>query len=343
MNAKVLAVFTSKSHQIITDALKTSLKGTGADDLFPSMRIDTACPVILLGFGHSGVVLGVTLITGLRVAAKFAWLNDVKSQQSLFKEIVQHLNISHPHIAKALGVVKLEPSQEQFLEQAMADMKRDLEAKDEVVWTSTPDTSRMFMTYFYGHGNLKRYLEKLPAPLSFKQKCELALQIITALTYLHGRKLLHRDLLPRNIFLQEVDNQLVAYIGDLGLVCDAGYSGEVNARDIPSEITQDIIMLKSFEPSTDVLLLGSTLISLLSSTGHQDDKKLNEPEPPTVYGSYRPQRALTRINVPPKPESVPLLLWQVVETCVFDDPTKRPTLQEVADAVSNALHDAPLT
>lgn len=54
--------------------------------------------------------------------------------------------------------------------------------------------------------------------LSFKERVQLGMQIIKAFSYIHSKKILHRDISPKNILLKKYDDVVVVKIADFGLV-----------------------------------------------------------------------------------------------------------------------------
>lgn len=54
--------------------------------------------------------------------------------------------------------------------------------------------------------------------LSFQERTKLGLQIIKAFSYIHSKRILHRDISPKNILLKKYDDVVVVKIADFGLV-----------------------------------------------------------------------------------------------------------------------------
>ncbi|PKY23165.1 kinase-like protein [Rhizophagus irregularis] len=52
-------------------------------------------------------------------------------------------------------------------------------------------------------GDLRKYLQSNFAALTWNEKFKLAYQIAEGIKYLHGEKILHRDLHSKNIVIQE--------------------------------------------------------------------------------------------------------------------------------------------
>ncbi|WP_413527594.1 protein kinase family protein [Marinilactibacillus psychrotolerans] len=70
----------------------------------------------------------------------------------------------------------------------------------------------------YMDWNLHKYIQKKNAELTSDDRKKIVYQIFKAFEYIHRKKLLHRDISPNNILLNEYDDALVVKISDFGLV-----------------------------------------------------------------------------------------------------------------------------
>lgn len=66
--------------------------------------------------------------------------------------------------------------------------------------------------------SLDKYISTNNAKLSFQERVKLGTQIIRAFSYIHSKKILHRDISPKNILLKKYDDVVVVKIADFGLV-----------------------------------------------------------------------------------------------------------------------------
>lgn len=66
--------------------------------------------------------------------------------------------------------------------------------------------------------SLHDYIAKYNTKLDYMRRKNIAFQILKAFSYIHSRKLLHRDISPKNVLVKLYDDVLVVKISDFGLV-----------------------------------------------------------------------------------------------------------------------------
>lgn len=179
---------------------------------------------------------------------------------------------------------------------------------------------------FAERGNLETLLLGKPAPSTRKQlldesKCLLTIaqDAAAGLSHMHSRRLVHRDIAPRNVFLTASGR---AVIGDLGLTrfvdekgrypFDGKLPGSYYAPVLPDECEKDGFVTQK----TDVWMLGCTLADLLHGEELGDG-----------LGDW-----LTRFSVKPETGeglSVDRKLAEAVVACLERDASKRPSAAEL--------------
>jgi serine/threonine protein kinase len=65
--------------------------------------------------------------------------------------------------------------------------------------------------------DLQTAVQSLPRDRQIEIYCEVMSQVLEALEYAHGKKLVHRDIKPRNILVNRQDQRLEAKLADFGL------------------------------------------------------------------------------------------------------------------------------
>ena len=92
------------------------------------------------------------------------------------------------------------------------------------------------------------------APLPWQTVCTIGYEICSALSLLHSRRLVHRDLTPRNVRLTS-DNK--AKLIDFGLLSPFGVSNLLAGT--PSHVAPEVLNSMSLDGRSDLFSLGATL------------------------------------------------------------------------------------
>ena len=66
--------------------------------------------------------------------------------------------------------------------------------------------------------SLFEYIEKNNSKLTYSQRKNLALQVLKAFSYLESKKILHRDVNPKNLLIRQYDDVALVKVSDFGLV-----------------------------------------------------------------------------------------------------------------------------
>src|SRR5207248_8259079 len=83
------------------------------------------------------------------------------------------------------------------------------------------DQGRLFLvTPYIEGGTLARHLKR--GPLSLAEVHHLFVPLVQAVAYIHRRGVIHRDLKPTNILLDEQDGQLYVRLIDFGIASVQG-------------------------------------------------------------------------------------------------------------------------
>lgn len=148
---------------------------------------------------------------------------------------------------------------------------------------------------------------KLPAPYA----AELLRQLLDALTAVHEQGVVHRDIKPANMLLSATGTDKPhLWLTDFGVAVSV---------DAPRLTSHSIVMgtpgylapeqLRGYDPDprSDLYAVGMVGIQLL--TGHKP----------------RPQIRTDALDLPPKPDDVPVSLWQTVVQLAKPDIDRRPS------------------
>lgn len=80
------------------------------------------------------------------------------------------------------------------------------------------DEHRQQYTMEYMDYSLDSYIQKYNGSMSNEVRKSIGYQTLKAFNYLHSKKLIHRDISPKNILLKKYEDVLVTKISDFGLV-----------------------------------------------------------------------------------------------------------------------------
>jgi ABC-type transporter Mla MlaB component len=92
------------------------------------------------------------------------------------------------------------------------------------------------------------------APLPYRALCDLMVQVCSSLSLLHSRRLVHRDISPRNV---RCTRQGVAKLIDFGAMVPMGPS--THSVGTPAFIAPEVLHQLSLDARTDLFSLGATL------------------------------------------------------------------------------------
>jgi serine/threonine protein kinase len=147
-------------------------------------------------------------------------------------------------------------------------------------------------------------------PLDFRVACELMMKVCSSLSLLHSRRLLHRDISPRNIRCTRDGS---AKLIDFGAMVPMGSSGP--SVGTPAFIAPEVVHHLSLDARTDLFSLGATLYYALTG------------RPPFAARAFSELReAWSHEPVPPGQlvAGIPSALDGLLFSLLSIDPARRP-------------------
>ncbi len=145
------------------------------------------------------------------------------------------------------------------------------------------DQGRLFLvTPYIEGGTLARRLKS--GPLSLAEVHQLFVPLVQAVAYIHRRGVIHRDLKPTNILLDEEDGQIYVRLIDFGIASVRGNSASPPLTTAGNEIGTIAYMAPErlsgvAAPSNDIFSLGVILYQMLTGNYPVGQQPLNLPEP----------------------------------------------------------------
>src|SRR5215471_14362674 len=145
------------------------------------------------------------------------------------------------------------------------------------------DQGRLFLvTPYIEGGTLARRLQS--GPLSLAEVRQLFIPLVQAVAYIHRRGVIHRDLKPTNILLDEVDGQVYVRLIDFGIASIQGNTASPPLTTAGNEIGTIAFMAPErmsgvVGPSNDIFSLGVILYQMLTGRFPVGQEALNLPQP----------------------------------------------------------------
>ncbi|KAL0786099.1 hypothetical protein Bca101_002345 [Brassica carinata] len=269
--------------------------------------------------GSESVVYEATL-NGRRVAAKKPILSTSDDLDKFHKHLQLLCNLDHPGVAKLVAAHAKPPNY-------------------------------LFFFEFYEAGTLAEKLHVEEWSPSVDQVLTITLQLAKALQYLHKNGIVHRDVKPANVLL---DEKLSPYLADFGLAEYKKDLREVNLHNWRSSgkptggfhkknmvgtliyMAPEILRKEMYTEKSDIYSFGILINELLSGVVPYTDLRA-EAQAHTVLEMNYTEQQLTAAIVssglrPALAETgshVPKSLLSLIQSCWGADPSKRPSSDDV--------------
>jgi serine/threonine protein kinase len=152
----------------------------------------------------------------------------------------------------------------------------------------------------------------LDGPLPPADVLLLGARLADALAHVHGRDMIHRDVKPSNILLDEDDNP---FLTDFGIALLVGATRLTDSNEIigtPAYLAPEQVLGREIGPAVDVYGLALMLIECL--TGEME-----------YPGGNKVEAALARLHRPPRiPAGLPVEFASLLVTMTATEPARRP-------------------
>jgi len=208
-----------------------------------------------------------------------------------------------------------------FIHREMAALKT-LSHPNLVQFIGLTDKGNEFclVTEFISGGTLRKLLKDRSINIPWPLRVQIAVDIASAMTYLHSRKIMHRDLKSKNLLVG--DNWKVK-------ICDFGFARSVHDKKKAAALTfcgteeymaPEVIFGMEYDERAEVYSYGLLLCEIMTR------QKVEETVPRTSNTNYGLDHQEFTSHVP---RDCPLELLQLAFLCTEFEPKNRPEFREI--------------
>jgi len=258
-----------------------------------------------IGIGGFGAVYRGALRNGV-VAVKKLHDNIVILEESFRREVACLLEVKHKNIVRFLGYC----SETQHLRTLY---------KGEYVWANVKQ--RLFCFEYLSKGSLAKHLTEASPALQWRERYQIIKGICEGVGYLHKHHIIHMDLKPQNILL---DDGMVPKIADFGI---SRRFGENQSRAITENkvgswgyMAPEFLRSGKITLKADIYSLGVIIMEVLMAPKKYSNNFDNVLESwASTLGTSERHPLLEQVKV----------CAEIAKNCKDNDPGNRPTIHDI--------------
>ncbi|KAF4593005.1 hypothetical protein EYR38_008712 [Pleurotus pulmonarius] len=178
------------------------------------------------------------------------------------------------------------------------------------------------------HGNLSQYLEGKP-PI---QRLPLASQVASAVHYIHAKDIIHGDIKPENILIDEHGRPLLCDFGRSRIVGVDGFDTTLTSSQhytAPELLSYEDDIVPLTKPS-DIFSLTITLLRIVT-----DLRPFHPRKGPVIIGLFLEGKAPVPVAGYAKCEEMSQDLWDLFDKGWSYNPTNRPNADEYVQELNS--------
>ncbi|CAB4440723.1 unnamed protein product [Rhizophagus irregularis] len=191
-------------------------------------------------------------------------------------------------------------------------------------FTEVPNTSKyMVVMYYANKGNLRENLITI-VENNWNQKLLMLYEIISGLSKIHGKNLIHCDFHDGNILNHNNNNNDKIYISDLGLCQPVkSFLEKYDIYGVIPFMAPEVLRGKSYTPASDIYSFSMIMWELTSGIPPFNDREHALQLSLSICKGERPEII----------ENTPQCYVDLMKKCWNEDPLKRPSTSEVNDVI----------
>ncbi|EXX71517.1 kinase-like domain-containing protein [Rhizophagus irregularis DAOM 181602=DAOM 197198] len=191
-------------------------------------------------------------------------------------------------------------------------------------FTEDPNTSKYIIVMYYANkGNLRENLTRL-VKSNWNQKLFMLYEIISGLSKIHKKKLIHCDFHDGNILNNIEKNKDKIYISDLGL-CQPikSFLKKYDIYGVIPFMAPEVLRGKSYTPASDIYSFSMIMWEFTSGTPPFNNRAHDLQLSLSICKGERPEII----------ENTPQCYVNLMKKCWNEDPLKRPSSEEVCNII----------